>query len=90
LTPEVVRFDAKIHTVFEKKMTLIADLVANGLAGNAEEDRRTRAWSMLSVLIGGINVVRALKSSKVTEEVAEAIKAAAIKVAGRTRVQNKN
>ncbi|NOZ54781.1 MAG: TetR/AcrR family transcriptional regulator [Gammaproteobacteria bacterium] len=89
LTPEVVRFDTKVHAAFEKKMTMIADLVANGLAGSSNEDRRARAWSMLGVLIGGLNVVRALNSTKVTEEVSEAIKAAAIKAAGRTRAQNK-
>ena len=85
LTPEVVRFGTEVHSAFEKKMTTIADLVAHGLAGGSDEDRRARAWSMLSVLIGGINVARAMKSTKATEEVAEAIKTAAIKAAGRTR-----
>ena len=85
LTPEVVRFGAEIHDVFEKKMNIIADLVANGLAGSSEEDRRARAWSMLGILIGGINVARAMKSTKASEEVAEAIKTAAIKAAGRAR-----
>ena len=85
LTPEVVRFGTELHAVFEKKMSAIVDLVARGLAGNTDEDRRARAWSMLGVLIGGINVARAMKSAKATEEVAEAIKAAAVKAAGRTR-----
>jgi AcrR family transcriptional regulator len=85
LTTEVVRSDAEVHVTFEKKMTLIADLVAHGLAGGSDENRRARAWSMLGVLIGGINVARAMKSAKAAEEVAEAIKAAAIKAAGRVR-----
>lgn len=85
LTPEVVRFGARIHSAFEKKMSAIADIVANGLAGSSEQDRRTRAWAMLGVLIGGINVARAMKSAKVSEEVAEAVKTAAIKAAGRTK-----
>ena len=85
LTTEVVRSDAEVHAAFEKKMTLIADLVAHGLAGGSDEDRRARAWSMLGVLIGGINVARAMKSTKAAEEVAEAIKAAAVKAAGRAR-----
>jgi len=89
LTPEVVRFGTKVHASFEKRMIMIADLVARGLVGGTDEDRRARAWSMLGVLIGGINVVRAMKSTKVSEEVAEAIKVAAIKAAGRTRAQNK-
>lgn len=85
LTPEVVRFGARVHAAFEKKMNTIVDLVGNGLAGSSEQDRRTRAWAMLGVLIGGINVTRAMKSTKASEEVAEAIRTAAIKAAGRTR-----
>ncbi len=85
LTSEVVRSDVEIHNLYEKKMTIIVDLVARGLAGNSEQDRRARAWSMLGVLIGGINVVRALKSAKLSEEVAGSIKQAAVKAAGRTR-----
>ncbi|MEN8180177.1 MAG: TetR/AcrR family transcriptional regulator [Pseudomonadota bacterium] len=85
LTPEVVRSDAEVHAAFEKKMTMIADLVARGLAGSSDEDRRARAWSLLGVLIGGLNVTRAMKSTKASEEVAEAIKTAAIKAVGRTR-----
>lgn len=92
LTPEVVRFGTTVHSTFEKKMNKIINLIANGLAGSSEEERRTRAWSMLGVLIGGINVARAMKSTKVIEEVAEAIKSSAIKAAGRTRaiVPNKS
>lgn len=40
---------------------------------------------MLGVLIGGVNVARAMRTSKVAAEVAEFVKAAAVKVAGRTR-----
>jgi AcrR family transcriptional regulator len=86
LTTEVVRSAAEVHTVFERKMTVIADLIAQGLAGGSDEDRRARAWSMLGVLIGGINIARAMKNTKAAEEVAEAIKTAAIKAAGRARV----
>jgi len=85
LTPEVVRFGAEIHAAYEKQMIVIANLVAQGLGGGSDEDRRSRAWSMLGVLIGGINVARAMKSAKAAEEVADAIKTAAIKAAGRTR-----
>ncbi|MEA3274459.1 MAG: TetR/AcrR family transcriptional regulator [Pseudomonadota bacterium] len=85
LTPEVIRSGPEVHAAFEKKMTLIADLVAHGLAGGSDEDRRARAWAMLGVLIGGLTVARAMKSGKAADEVAEAVQAAAIKAAGRTR-----
>jgi len=66
-------------------MSIITDLIARGLAGGSDEGRRARAWSMLGVLIGGLNIARAMKSTKAAEEVADAIKTAAIKAAGRAR-----
>jgi len=86
LTTEVVRSGTGLHTEYEKKMKTIAGLVVRGLAGGTDEDRFSRAWSMLGVLIGGINITRAVKSAKASEEIAEAIKTSAITIAGRTRV----
>ena len=85
LTPDVVRSSPKVHTAYEKKMTQIVDLISTGLADGSDEDRRGRAWAMLSVLIGGINVARAMKSAKTSEAVAKAIIPAAVNAAGRTR-----
>lgn len=81
LTPEVVRSNPKVHAAFENKMTQIADLVSQGLVGSSDEDRNAKAWALLSVLIGGINVARAMTGAKVAEEVANATIAAAIAVA---------
>lgn len=85
LTPDVVRSSPKVHTAYEKKMTQIADLISSGLAGGSDENRRARAWAMLSVLIGGINIARAMKSAKASDEVADAIIASAVAAAGRAR-----
>ena len=85
LTPEVVRFGAEIHTVFEKKMLVIAGLIADGLAGKTKEIRLSRAWAMLGVLIGGINIVRGMQTTEAAEAVANAIKFAAIKASGPIR-----
>jgi len=83
LTSEVVRSESKVHTAYEKKMTKIANLIAQGLVGN-DKDRFARAWSMLGILIGGINIARAMKTTKMSQEVAEAIKTAVINTAGQT------
>lgn len=85
LTAEVVRFGADVHAIYEKKMTAVADVVSKGLAGGSDDELRARAWSMLGILIGGLNVTRAMKSARASEEVAKAIKATAVKAAGRTR-----
>lgn len=89
LTPEVVRSGPKVHAVFEAKMNLIADLIAQGLLGISSEDCRARAWTVLSMLIGGLTVARAMKTEKAADEVAKAVKASAIKAAGRIRAKKK-
>ncbi len=81
LTPEVVRSNPKVQAAFENKMTQIAHLVSHGLEGSSDEERNAKAWALLSVLIGGINVARAMTGAKVAEEVANATIAAAIEVA---------
>lgn len=86
LTAEVVRFPKPTHAIFEKKMNEIVAVFAQGLAGGDEASRRARAWAVLSVLIGGVNVARALKSPAATAEVAQAVKAAALVAAGKSRV----
>jgi TetR/AcrR family transcriptional repressor of nem operon len=85
LAPEVVRAGTRVQAAFEKKMSRIVDLVAEGLAGGSPDERLARAWSMLAVLIGGINLARAMKSVRGADEVAAATRAAAVKVAGRAR-----
>lgn len=87
LTPEVVRFGDEVHGAYERKMQVIVDIAARGLAGAVEQERRARAWSMLSVLIGGITVSRAMRSRQAAREVAAAIAEAAVRAAGKTRVK---
>lgn len=86
LTPEVVRFGPDMREVFEEKMSAIVRIVAQGLTGGNENSRDDRAWSMLGVLIGGINIARGMKSEAVSNTVADAIMSAAISAAGKARV----
>lgn len=86
LTTEVVRSDAPLHAKYEQKMKLIASLISEGLAESSKQNRIDRAWSMLAVLTGGINIARAMKAAKVSDEVAAAIQDAAIQAAGPTKV----
>lgn len=85
LSPEVVRANQEIHAAYEAKIGQIVDLVAEGLDKGSMGDRRARAWAMLGVLIGGLTLARAVKTSKVAEEVARSIRVAAVNAAGRAR-----
>lgn len=82
LTPELVRADSAMQTVFEEKMNVIADIVARGLQDEDHAAARARAWAMLGVLIGGLNLARAMRSQAAIDELASAIATAAIAAAG--------
>jgi hypothetical protein len=85
LSPDVVRAAPETHAAYEAKMTKIVDLMADGLAGGSNDDRRARAWALLSVLIGGLTMARAVKSSKGADEIAAAARDAAVRMAGKAR-----
>ena len=82
LSPEVVRASPDLHTVYEEKMNRIAGLIAQGLAGGSKQDRTARAWAMLSTLIGGLTVSRAVHDNATAEAIASAVRAAAVIAAG--------
>jgi AcrR family transcriptional regulator len=84
LTSEVVRFEGDISTTFETKMATIAGLIAKGLSGGSDEERTARAWSMLGILIGGVNLSRAMQNVSIAEDIAQAIKLSVVNVAGET------
>lgn len=82
LTPEVIRAEAEFRATFEKKMNVIADLIAGGLAGDDVADRRARAWAVLGILIGGLQLARAVQNDAVVDEIIKAVKVAALHAAG--------
>lgn len=69
LSPEVVRADKSLHQLYDKKMNRIADLMANGLKGKTLEEKRAKAWSILSILIGALTLARAVGNKKRAEEI---------------------
>lgn len=85
LSPEVVRAGPEMHAAYEVKMKKIAQLVAYGLDGNSKEERVSRAWAMLGILIGGLTMARAVKTRKAAEDIASSIHTAAINVAGKAK-----
>jgi len=89
LSPEVVRAAPALHAAYENKMKIISNLIANGLKGGSQDERLSRAWSFLGILIGGLTMARAVKTGKSAEKIAASIRAAAVSVAGDTRQKPK-
>lgn len=85
LSPEVARADPAVHIAYEAKMNLIVGLIADGLGGGTDEVRHTRAWAMLSTLIGGLTLSRAVANPDIANRIATAARTAAVAAAeGRT------
>lgn len=79
LTGEVTRFSQDIHKIYEKKMEQIVLLIAKNINSDSGENKKAKAWSFLSILIGGLNVVRAIDDVNQKESVSKAIINSAIK-----------
>lgn len=86
LSPEVARQEPSLHEVYEEKMAAIVTLIARGLALPSGEtgvdDREARGWALLSTLIGGLTVSRAVASPDLAALIAASVHGAAITAAG--------
>lgn len=78
LSPEVARADTEVHMAYEAKMNRIVGLIADGLGGDADDVRRARAWAMLSTLIGGLTLSRAVANPDIANGIAAAARTAAL------------
>jgi TetR/AcrR family transcriptional repressor of nem operon len=85
LTSEVQRADADTKGVFESRINLVAQAVADGLRGRDAEDRMSRAWSLLAILSGGVTLARAVREPSASNAIASAIRKTALAAAGETR-----
>ena len=81
LTPEIARQSSSLNALYENKMQTIAGLMAKGLLGD-DAGTLNRAWAMLSILTGGLNLSRAIASASVAEQVASTVKETVMLIAG--------
>jgi hypothetical protein len=81
LSPEVIRADDETRAVYQDGMLKVVKQVAKGLEGSPIADRRKRAWTLLSVLSGGVTLARAVHDADVASRNAKAVKGAALAAA---------
>jgi len=68
LSADVARADANTRKAYEDRISALADRIADGLDG-ARADRKRRAWSIVSLMVGAITISRAMSSSATQSEV---------------------
>jgi TetR/AcrR family transcriptional regulator, transcriptional repressor for nem operon len=78
LTPEVQRSDSETKAAYEARMKMVADAVADGLAGADAADRLQRAWALLAILTGGVTLARAVEDQATSDTIAAAVRKTAL------------
>jgi len=81
LTSEVTRFSDATKAIYGSKMQRITRQIAKGLPDNNSQNQETRAWSLLSTLIGGINIARGIGDEKIAGPFSDAVKISAVREA---------
>jgi TetR/AcrR family transcriptional regulator, transcriptional repressor for nem operon len=81
LSPEVSRGTDAAKAVFEQHMLDVLKAVADGIEGRTSQDRLDRAWSVLSLLSGGVTLARAVADPAQSKAIASSIRKAALALA---------
>jgi len=88
LTPEITKSTSALQEQYERQITQVIKAIAMGLSGGSEKDKIDRAWAMLSTLIGGLNMARAIDNETLVNQISSTVQTAAIKLAGKAKKYN--
>jgi TetR/AcrR family transcriptional regulator, transcriptional repressor for nem operon len=84
LSGDVARADRATRDAYECELRAIIDTIAAGLDGKAAHSaHRKRAIALLAMLAGGVSMARAVADPSLSEEIAQAVRSAALSWAGR-------
>ncbi|CCE01238.1 TetR/AcrR family transcriptional regulator [Bradyrhizobium sp. STM 3809] len=81
LSPDVARGSASAKAVFMEHMDGVLRAVADGLEGRTSQDRLDKAWSLLSLLSGGVTLARAVSDPAQSKAIAVGIRKGALALA---------
>lgn len=82
LTTEVARADPEAREAYERELQRVIEATAAGLAPGKPAARRAEAIALLALLSGGVSLARAVKDPAFADEIAAAVKKAALRVGG--------
>jgi AcrR family transcriptional regulator len=85
LTLDVAREKGFQSDRYLEQMNRIIDVITHGLSGSDENEKLSRAWGYLSILVGGINFIRALPREQNKIQISQALISSACYAAGKTK-----
>ncbi|MDE2156769.1 MAG: TetR/AcrR family transcriptional regulator [Xanthomonadaceae bacterium] len=80
LTGDVARADDDVREAYEAEFGKVVAAMADGLQGGSGKARRADALALLALLTGGVSLARAVKDQALGKEIAEAVRASALRI----------
>jgi TetR/AcrR family transcriptional repressor of nem operon len=77
LSADVARSNPQIRAAYQRKMLELVRKMSNLLDG-AEPDRKTRAWSIIAVMVGALTIARAMPDGEAADQALDSVLQTAI------------
>jgi TetR/AcrR family transcriptional regulator, transcriptional repressor for nem operon len=81
LSPEVIRSDRRVRSAYQVELIKLNEAIAAGLAIGTVAKKQDTAWVILSVLVGGVTLARAVWDEALAEQIAGAVHQATVDIA---------
>lgn len=81
LTSEVARGNEQVRVVYQQGIERVVSTIETGLTHLGKRERRQRAWAMLAMLNGGVQIARAVHDEAQAAEIATAMRDAVLSFA---------
>ncbi|MBW4521035.1 MAG: TetR/AcrR family transcriptional regulator [Scytolyngbya sp. HA4215-MV1] len=81
LSPEVIRADRRVRSAYQTGLLKLNNAIASGLIPGTAVEKQSTAWVILSVLVGGLTLARAVWDEAISEQISTAVHDVAITLA---------
>lgn len=81
LSPEVIRASDRVRRAYQNELVKLHGAIAAGLHAESETKTRDWAWVILSLLLGGLTLARAVADEDVAEQISYAVFQATVAIA---------
>lgn len=80
-SPEVIRADERVRFAYQTELVKLHEAIAAGLTIGDEIKNHDRAWILMSLLVGGVTLSRAVRDENLADLIAAAVHEGALSIA---------
>jgi TetR/AcrR family transcriptional regulator, transcriptional repressor for nem operon len=80
-SPEVIRADGRVRFAYQTELVKLHEAIAAGLTIGDETENHDRAWVLMSLLVGGVTLSRAVREEALSDRIAAAVHQGALSIA---------